>query len=71
MADDDKSMRIEALEERVAFQEHTLQKLDDAMADQQQQLMSLERKISMLMEQLRKVESSLPQSDGDERPPHY
>ena len=67
----DKDKKIEALEERIAFQEDTLQKLDDAMADQQKQLMDLERKIAMLIEQLQKVESSLPQATGDEKPPHY
>ena len=59
------------LEELVAFQEDTIQKLDNALAHQQQQLMAAERKIDILMQQLQKVEVSQPQSTIDEKPPHY
>ena len=59
------------LEEQVAFQEDTIQKLDNALAHQQQQLMAAERKIELLMQQLQKIEVSQPQSMSDEKPPHY
>ncbi len=63
--------RMSRLEEQVAFQEDTIQKLDNALAHQQQQLMAAERKIELLMQQLQKIEVSQPQSMSDEKPPHY
>ena len=63
--------RMSRLEEQVAFQEDTIQKLDNALAHQQQQLMAAEQKIDILMQQLQKVEVSQPQSMSDEKPPHY
>ena len=63
--------RMARLEEQVAFQEDTIQKLDNALAHQQQQLMAAERKIDILMQQLQKIEVSQPQSMSDEKPPHY
>ena len=63
--------RMSRLEEQVAFQEDTIQKLDNALAHQQQKLMAAERKIELLMQQLQKVEVSQPQSTIDEKPPHY
>ena len=63
--------RMSRLEEQVAFQEDTIQKLDNALAHQQQQLMAAERKIDILMQQLQKIEVSQPQSMSDEKPPHY
>ena len=44
--------RMYRLEEQVAFQEDTIQKLDKALAHQQQQLIAAERKIEILMQQL-------------------
>ena len=63
--------RMYRLEEQVAFQEDTIQKLDKALAHQQQQLIAAERKIEILMQQLQKIEASQPQSTIDEKPPHY
>ena len=63
--------RMYRLEEQVAFQEDTIQKLDNALAHQQQQLMAAERKIEILIQQLQKIEASQPQSTIDEKPPHY
>ena len=65
--------KIILLEERQAFQEDTLQKLDDAVSEQQRQIMALEDQLKRLSSQFRKLESSVP--DGglaeDEKPPHY
>ena len=64
-------LQLYRLEEQVAFQEDTIQKLDNALAHQQQQLIAAERKIEILMQQLQKIEASQPQSTIDEKPPHY
>ncbi len=66
----DAEKRFIELEEKIAFQEDVIQKLDDTLADQQKQLMEAEHKISMLIDQLKKMESTLP-APADEKPPHY
>ena len=61
---------MEALEIRLAFQDDLLQKLDNALASQQQQLMALEHRIKILTEQLKKVDL-WPGEEEHEPPPHY
>ncbi len=62
--------RIDELESRVAFQEETIAKLDEALAGQQQQLLDVQRALSMLTSRLAEVEAD--QDDGPEPPPpHY
>jgi len=63
--------RIIDLEEKIAFQEDLIQKLDDALAGQQKQLMDAERKIELMLQQLRKLEDNMPSATADEKPPHY
>ena len=63
--------RIARLEEQITFQEDVIQKLDDALADQQKQLMEAERKIELMIEQLRKLEANQPAPPDYEKPPHY
>lgn len=68
----DLEARIQKLEERAAFQDDALQKLDDAMANQQRQLLDLQRRVRLLAEQLRKVEQLLPPEASElDPPPHY
>ena len=63
--------RIARLEEQIAFQEDVIQKLDDALADQQQQLLVVGRQLELIVENLRKLETGqIPLAD-DETPPHY
>ena len=63
--------RIARLEEQIAFQDDVIQKLDDALADQQKQLMEAERKVELMIQQLRKLEANQPAPLDDEKPPHY
>ena len=63
--------RIAWLEEQITFQEDVIQKLDGALADQQKQLMEAERKIELMIQQLRKLEANQPATPDDEKPPHY
>jgi SlyX protein len=63
--------RLLELETRVAFQEDTIQKLDDALASQQQQIMDLERQVQLLGLQIKEIEV-VPATTGPEAPPpHY
>lgn len=59
---------LEALETQLAFQEHLIQKLDDALGSQQQQLLDMQRQIELLMEQIKMMEK--PESP-ESPPPHY
>ena len=63
--------RIARLEEQIAFQEDAIQKLDDALADQQQQLLVVGRQLELIVENLRKLETSQMPLADDEIPPHY
>ena len=63
--------RIARLEEQIAFQEDVIQKLDDALADQQQQLLVVGRQLELIVENLRKLETGQMPLADDEIPPHY
>ena len=62
--------KIESLETRLAFQDDLIQKLDDALADQQQQLMTMAEQIKMLIAELKKIDWS-PGEEANAPPPHY
>ncbi len=62
--------RLENLETRLAFQEDLIQKLDDALGSQQQQLLKIQHQLELLTEQIKSVEKSMPESP-DSPPPHY
>jgi SlyX protein len=62
--------RLEAMESKLAFQEDTLQQLNDALVAQQARIDHLEALIMMLGEQL----GSQPEEGADmpePPPPHY
>ena len=67
----DVEQRIEGLEERLTFQEDAIQKLDEALASQQKQVLDLNRLVTLLMERLQRIEESQETSVVDEKPPHY
>jgi len=64
--------RLIELESRVAFQEHTLQELNDVVVRQQQEMAQLQRELGILRAQIQAL-STLPlASRADEPPPpHY
>lgn len=63
---------IVELETRLAFQEHTLQALNDVVTRQQQQIEDLIREIQALKDRLRAAAPSPVGPLEDERPPpHY
>lgn len=71
------SQRLEAMESRIAHQEHWLDQLDDAVATQEHRLMQLERLSTLMQERLREQYRTLQDADDktprpqDEVPPHY
>ncbi len=64
--------RLEELETRFAFQEHTMQQLSQAYADQQRRIDMLEKLVRELRDQLEIVLPSLVATESEETPPpHY
>jgi SlyX protein len=60
------------LETKVAYQEDTIQTLNDAVCRQQQQIDKLETKMNLLLEKIREVdEPALAGDPNEETPPHY
>lgn len=64
---------VERLEIKVAYQEASLQALNEALIDQQTRIDQLERLTHALLERLRRDEAggTLPASQQHEPPPHY
>ena len=73
----DLAQRLEALESRIAHQEHWLDTLDEAVAAQERRLTRLERINDLMQEKLREQQRALQEGDAtapgplDEVPPHY
>ena len=63
--------RIVNIETQLAYQEHTLSALNDALAEQQAQISKLEALCRTLADRLQALTEKEPEDDGDERPPHY
>ena len=63
--------KMEVLEEGVAFQEDAIRKLDEALANQQRQLLDISRQLELVVEQVREIELALRAPTEDERPPHH
>ena len=64
--------RIIDIETRLAYQEHLLAQLNDAVANQQAQVTELERLYRSLLDKMISISDALPGGQvTDERPPHY
>jgi SlyX protein len=60
------------LEMKLAFQEDVIQKLDDALISQQQQILALQRQVQLLGNELRTLDNrSLGDALPEPPPPHY
>jgi SlyX protein len=65
---------LEELQTHIAFQEHTIAELSEALIAQQKQLDVFRIELRLLREKLGDVEQSVgskPFSAADEKPPHY
>jgi SlyX protein len=71
MADDTVSTRVTALEERVAYQDETIEALNQTITKQWAQIDKLTRLVESLTDRLRDIEAKAAQGPAAERPPHY
>ncbi|WP_426412190.1 SlyX family protein [Bradyrhizobium ganzhouense] len=62
--------RIDALEMRLAYQDDTIETLNQTITAQWKQIDTLTRKIAELGERLQEAETNSP-GPTNERPPHY
>ena len=63
--------RIDALEMRIAYQDETIENLNQALTAQWEQIDALKREIARLMERIATAENNLGAPAGHEPPPHY
>ncbi|MFK8043499.1 SlyX family protein [Congregibacter sp.] len=74
MDDDQPSAEIAQLQAELAFQNDSVQRLNDALATQQQDILMLQRQVALLGEQLRALRENDNHNEGEavlEKPPHY
>lgn len=62
--------RIDALEIRLAFQDETIEALNNTITAQWQQIDTLTRQLAALNERLQEAEANAPGA-SNEPPPHY
>jgi SlyX protein len=62
--------RIDALEMRLAYQDDTIETLNQTITAQWKQIDVLTRKVTELGERLQEAETNAP-GPANERPPHY
>ncbi len=70
MGEKDLSERIDALESRLAYQDQTIEQLNETITAQWKQIDALTRQLSALTERLQEAEATAP-APANERPPHY
>jgi SlyX protein len=70
MGEKELSERIDALESRLAYQDQTIEQLNEAITAQWKQIDALTRQLSALTERLQEAETNAP-APASERPPHY
>jgi SlyX protein len=64
--------RIVDLESKVAFQDDTIESLNDALSQQQQQLAQITYKMNHMVERLKSMRpSNIATQDEEAPPPHY
>lgn len=71
MADDTVSTRVTALEERVIYQDETIEALNQTITKQWAQIDKLTRLVKALSDGVRDIEAKAAQAPVTERPPHY
>ena len=63
---------IDQLQTKLAFQEHTIEELNLALSDQQQQMEKMQFQIKHLIDRVKQLQPSQIASQSEETPPpHY
>jgi len=62
--------RVDALEMRIAYQDDTIETLNQTITAQWKQIDQLTRKVAEIGERLQEAETNAP-GPANERPPHY
>jgi SlyX protein len=66
--------QVEELQSQMAFQEDTVQALNDAIGHQQREMLTMRRQLELL-KQRQEEQAAVPDGDAptihDEKPPHY
>jgi SlyX protein len=65
------SDRIDALEARIAYQDDTIETLNQTITEQWKQIDALTRQVAALSDRLQDAEARAPGGPVNERPPHY
>ncbi|WP_338455680.1 SlyX family protein [uncultured Alteromonas sp.] len=69
---DSTNSSIEELQTKIAFQEHTIEALNEALSSQQKQLDELTYKLRHVIDKVKSIEPSNMAKDSEETPPpHY
>ncbi len=68
---DEQSRRLDALEARVAYQDRTIETLNETVTAQWRDIDALRRRVADLGERLREAESNGRDRAVNEPPPHY
>lgn len=72
---DNTQQQIDDLQSKLAFQEDTVQVLNDMVSEQQQDILSLKAQMKSLLAELRNVLDELGEDSArlseNEKPPHY
>ncbi|WP_100657955.1 SlyX family protein [Alteromonas flava] len=64
--------QIDELQSKLAFQEYTIDSLNEALAQQQKQLSELHKKFSFVVDKLKSMQqSNIANADEETPPPHY
>jgi SlyX protein len=70
MSEKELSARIDALEERLTYQDDTIEQLNQTITAQWKQIDALTRQLAALSERLEDAQANTP-APANERPPHY
>ena len=65
------SHRLQELEEKISFQEDTMQKIEAELIYHQKKVVTLEKLITVLRLSLKKVENNMGSEKLSDLPPHY
>ena len=70
MGEKELSERVDALESRLAYQDQTIEQLNETITAQWKQIDALTRQVATLNDRLQDAEARSP-GPANERPPHY